>query len=71
MVIKDISTSKSHLFECFEKGNWTEVPEEQIQMFLDGNNIGISKDGSYISDGNGLRLVSAVLNMESSVEWLS
>ena len=51
--------------------NWMEVPEEQIQIFLEGNNIGVPEDGSHISDGNGMRLVLTVLNMESSVEWLS
>jgi len=71
MIVKDINTGTFHLFEIFEKGEWREVPEEQIQMFLDGNNIGVLEDGSYISDDNGMRLVSAVLNMESSVEWLT
>ena len=71
MIIKDNNTGRSHLFECFEKGRWGEVPEEQIQIFLKGNNIGISQDGSYVSDTDGMKLVAAVLNMESSVEWLT
>ena len=48
-----------------------EVSEEQIQFFLKRNNIGISKDGSYVSDDNGMKLVAAVLNMESCAEWLT
>ena len=47
------------------------MPDEQIQIFLKGNNIGVSKDGSYVSDSDGMKLVAAVLNMESSVEWLT
>ena len=71
MIVKDINTGVSYLFEFFEHGEWKEVPEEQIQIFLKGNNIGVSKDGSYVSDANGMKLVAAVLNMESSVEWLT
>lgn len=71
MIVKDINTGASYLFELFEHGEWGEVPEEQIQIFLKGNNIGISQDGSYVSDADGMKLVAAVLNMESSVEWLT
>ena len=71
MIVKDINMGVSYLFELFEHGEWREVPDEQIQVFLKGNNIGISKDGSYVSDDNGMKLVAAVLNMESSVEWLT
>jgi hypothetical protein len=71
MIVKDINTEASYLFELFEHGEWAEVPDEQIQIFLKGNNIGISQDGSYVSDADGMKLVAAVLNMESSVEWLT
>ena len=42
MIVKDINTGTSYLFELFEHGEWGGVPEEQIQIFLKGNNIGIS-----------------------------
>ena len=71
MIVKDINTGISYLFELFERGEWREVPDEQIQAFIKGNNIGVSKDGSYVSDANGMKLVAAVLNMESSVEWFT
>ena len=71
MIVKDINTGASYLFELFERGEWREVPYEQIQVFLKGNNIGVSQDGSFVSDDNGMKLVAAVLNMESSVEWLT
>ena len=71
MIVKDINTGVSYLFELFEHGEWKEVPEEQIQIFLKGNNIGISQGGSYVSDTDSMKFVAAVLNMESSVEWLT
>lgn len=42
MIVKDINTGISYLFELFERGEWREVPDEQIQAFIKGNNIGIS-----------------------------
>ncbi|MBP5674435.1 MAG: hypothetical protein J6X49_18775 [Victivallales bacterium] len=70
MVVKDINTGESYLFECFEKGEWREVSEEHVQVFMEGSNMGVSQEGSYVSDANGRRFMSLVLNTEAGMEWL-